>query len=245
MNLYKFIHDEEDDYYIEIHIINFINWVLLPGLHKVMQTVILLVGGIFWILAYIFIISKGYKDKTYGMPLFALCANISWEFIYLFVLPHTPPQLYINYLWLGLDAVIVFQFLKYHQNEFSNIRSLKLYSSFVVSLASAFSIILLGGTFIGDDGVYAAFGQNLLMSVLFVAMFFKRGNILRGQSIFIAVLKLLGTGLTSIHFYLFEPVSQSSFVLPFLYISIFLFDLLYAVLIVKQYGKNNKSLFVT
>ena len=209
-----------------------------------MQTLILLVGGIFWILTYILIISKGYKDKTYGMPLLALCANISWEFIYSFILPHSPPQLYINYLWFGLDAVIVFQFFKYHQNEFSNIPSLKLYSAFVVSLASAFSIIVLGSTFLGDgDGVYAAFGQNLLMSVLFVAMFFKRGNTLRGQSIFVAVFKMLGTALTSIHFYLFEPVSQSSIVLPFLFISIFFFDLLYTFLILKQYKKSNKSLF--
>lgn len=209
-----------------------------------MQTVILLAGGIFWILTYIFIISKGYKDKTYGMPLFALCANLSWEFIYSFVLPHSPPQLYVNYLWFGLDAIIVFQFFKYHQNEFSNIQPLKLYSAFAVSLASAFSIILLGGTFLGDDdGVYAAFGQNLLMSVLFVVLFFKRGNTLRGQSIFIAVFKMLGTALTSIHFYLFEPVSQSSIVLSFLFIFIFFFDLLYTLLIVKQYKKNGKSLF--
>ena len=119
-----------------------------------------------------------------------------------------------------------------------------MYSVFVVSLASAFSIILLGGTFFGDDeGVYAAFGQNLLMSVLFVVMFFKRGSKLRGQSIFIAVFKMLGTALTSIHFYIFEPVSQSSFVLPFLFVFIFFFDLLYTVMIVRQYKKNDKSIF--
>jgi hypothetical protein len=209
-----------------------------------MQSIILIAGGVFWILTYIFIISKGYKDKTYGMPLLALCANISWEFIFSFLLPHSPPQLYINYLWFALDVVIVFQFFKYYKNEFPTLPSLTLYIVFGISVATAFSIILVGGTFLGDDdGVYAAFGQNLLMSMLFVVMFFKRGNTLRGQSIFIAVFKMLGTCLTSIHFYLFEPVSQSSIVLPFLFISIFLFDLLYTMLIVKQYKKENKSLF--
>lgn len=211
-----------------------------------MQSIILIVGGIFWILTYIFIISKGYKDKTYGMPLLALCANISWEFIFSFLLPHSPPQLYINYLWFALDVVIVFQFFKYYKNEFPTLSSLTLCIVFGISVATAFSTILVGGTFLGDDdGVYAAFGQNLLMSVLFVAMFFKRGNTLRGQSIFIAIFKMLGTGLTSIHFYLFEPVSQSSIVLPFLFTSIFLFDLLYTVLIVKQYKKKNESHFAT
>jgi hypothetical protein len=211
-----------------------------------MQTIILVAGGIFWILTYIFIISKGYKDKTYGMPLFALCANISWEFIFSFVLPHSPPQLYINYLWFSLDIVIVFQFFKYYKKEFPNVQSLKIYAVFIVALASAFNIILTGGIALGDtDGVYAAFGQNLLMSVLFVLMFFKREKSLRGQSIFIALFKMLGTALTSIHFYLFEPVSQSSIVLPVLFISIFTFDLLYTLLILNQYKKNHKSLFAT
>ncbi|WP_458720384.1 transmembrane-type terpene cyclase [Candidatus Nitrosocosmicus sp. R] len=209
-----------------------------------MQSIILVLGGIFWILTYIFIISKGYKDKTYGMPLLALCANIAWEFIFSFLLPHSPPQLYINYLWFALDVVIVFQFFKYSKNEFPTLSSLTLCFVFGISVATAFIIILTGGIFLGDvDGVYAAFGQNLLMSVLFVVMFFKRGNTLRGQSIFIAIFKMLGTGLTSIHFYLFEPVSQSSFMLSFLFVSIFFFDLFYTVLIVKQYKKNNKSLF--
>ena len=129
-----------------------------------MQSLILIAGGIFWILTYIFIISKGYKDKTYGMPLFALCANISWEFIFSFLLPHSPPQLYINYLWFGLDVIIVLQFFKYYKNEFSNTSSSKIFAIFIVALASAFGIILTGGLYLGDiDGVYAAFGQNLLM----------------------------------------------------------------------------------
>jgi hypothetical protein len=209
-----------------------------------MQSILLILGGIFWILTYVFIISKGYKGKTYGMPLLALCANISWEFIFSFLLPHSPPQLYINYLWFILDGIIVFQFFKYYKNEFTNLSPLTLYTVFGISVATAFSMILLGGIFLGDvDGVYAAFGQNLLMSVLFVFMFFKRGNSLRGQSIFIAIFKMVGTALTSLHFFLFEPASQNSFVLPFLFVSIFLFDLFYTVLIVKQYKKNHKSLF--
>ena len=110
-----------------------------------MQSLVLVMGGIFWILTYVFIISKGYKDKTYGMPLFALCANISWEFIFSFLLPHSPPQLYINYLWFALDAVIVFQFFKYYKNEFPTLSSILLCIAFVVSIATAFSIILSGG----------------------------------------------------------------------------------------------------
>jgi hypothetical protein len=208
-----------------------------------MQSIILLAGGIFWILAYMFLISKGFKDRTCGMPLIALCANISWEFIFSFVLPSSPPQLFINYLWFGLDAIIVIQFFKYHKNEYSRSSSLKTCTAFGLLTITTFSVILSGAVFIGDlKGVYAAFGQNLLMSILFVIMYFKRGSGLRGQSIFIAVFKCLGTGLTSLHFYLHEPVSHISLVLPLLFISIFLLDLLYVVLIANTYKKIHKSL---
>jgi hypothetical protein len=42
-------------------------------------------SGIFWTLVYLLIIRLGFRDKTYGMPITALCANISWEFIFSFM----------------------------------------------------------------------------------------------------------------------------------------------------------------
>ena len=204
-----------------------------------MQTIISVIGGIFWILTYVFIISKGFKDKTYGMPLIALCANISWEFIFSFVFPYGPPQSYINYLWFGLDTILVAQFLKYGKNEFLRWSTSKLYKLFIVLISSEFGIILIGSIIIGDfRGIYSAFGQNLVMSILFIIMFSKR-NSLRGQSIYIAIFKMLGTGLVSLHFYLYEPITQSSFILPSLFISIFIFDMAYIFLIIK-YNKQNK-----
>jgi hypothetical protein len=107
-------------------------------------------------------------------------------------------------------------------------------TAFGLLIVSSFSVILSEAILLDDnDGVYAAFGQNLLMSILFVYMFFKRRRVLRGQSIFIAVFKMVGTGLTSLHFYFYEPISQSSFVLQSIFFSIFFFDLLYVLLMVK------------
>jgi len=195
-------------------------------------------GGVFWILTYIFIISKGFKDKTYGMPLIALCANISWEFIFSFIFPHTPPQLFINYLWFGLDSIIVIQFLKYGKKEFLYLSSKRLYSIFLVLLGAEFSIILVSGITIGEyKGVYSAFGQNLVMSILFIIMLFKR-NSLRGQSIYIAIFKMLGTALTSLHYYMYEPITQSSLILPSLFVSIFIFDIVYIYLVFRFYKRD-------
>ncbi|MGN6708603.1 MAG: hypothetical protein ACTHJ7_01835 [Candidatus Nitrosocosmicus sp.] len=112
------------------------------------------------------------------MPLIALCANISSEFIFSFVFPHTPPQLFIIYLWFGLDCIIVIQLLKYSKDEFPYLSSKRLYSIFVVLFISEFSLILISGITIGEfKGVCTAFGQNLVMSILFIIMLYKRNSL--------------------------------------------------------------------
>src|ERR1700741_426005 len=42
-------------------------------------------GGVLWTIAYIMIIWRSYKDKTYGVPFVAICTNISWEFVFTFI----------------------------------------------------------------------------------------------------------------------------------------------------------------
>ncbi|MCP3940709.1 MAG: hypothetical protein GY710_04410 [Desulfobacteraceae bacterium] len=53
-----------------------------------------MMGAIFWILTYLMIIKRGFQDKSFGIPLWALSMNISWEFIYSFVVPSPMPQRY-------------------------------------------------------------------------------------------------------------------------------------------------------
>jgi hypothetical protein len=73
--------------------------------------------GVLWTLAYLLIIRQGFLDRTYGMPLAALCANLSWEFIFTFVYPHDLPQRAENVVWLSFDFVILGQLLLYGARE--------------------------------------------------------------------------------------------------------------------------------
>jgi hypothetical protein len=203
----------------------------------------MIIGGIFWSITYILIIRQGYKDKTYSMPLAALCANISWEAIFSFIRPHSPPQLYINYAWFVLDVFIVFQFLKFGKLEFPNFSIKQLFASFVFALVLAFcSVLLITYEFDDWKGAYTAFGQNLMMSILFISMLLNR-NSLRGQSIYIAIFKMLGTGISSLAFYLYQPISQGSLLMPFLYISIFVCDIIYLSLIYQKYREHKLPVF--
>ena len=200
---------------------------------------LMVVGGLFWSLTYFLIIRRGFKDKTFGMPLVALSANISWEAIFSLIYPPLPPQLYINYAWFALDIVIVFQFLRFGKSEFLKFSTKKFYSVFLSMSLIAFGLILTITYELHDFlGVYTAFGQNLVMSVLFITMLLSRNGI-RGQSVYIALFKMLGTGVISLAFYLYQSISQESILLPTLYVSIFVVDMIYLILIYQK-SKENK-----
>lgn len=203
---------------------------------------LIIIGGLFWSLTYILMIRSGIIDRTYGMPLAALCANISWEGIFSFIVPQSPTQLYINYTWFFLDLCIVFQFLRYGKSEFTNLLNKRFYAVFLLALVTAFGLVL-SITYEFKDwlGAYTAFGQNLMMSVLFIAMLFSRGN-LRGQSIYIALFKMFGTGIFSLAFYLYQPIAQGV-LLPFLFVSIFVYDVLYVGLVYQKYREYNISIW--
>jgi hypothetical protein len=183
--------------------------------------------GVLWTLAYLLIIRQGFLDRTYGMPLAALCANLSWEFIFAFVYPHDLPQRIVNVVWFSFDLVILVQLLLYGPREFSDMPRRLFYAACALALVTALGAVLTITLQFDDfDGAYSAFGQNLMMSVLFVTMLYTRRS-MRGQSVSIAALKMGGTALASFAFYFFNSDYESSVLLPFLYVAILVFDGVY------------------
>ncbi|AHN21349.1 hypothetical protein [Lysinibacillus varians] len=163
--------------------------------------------GLFWIVTYIFIIKRGFHDEQYGMPMVAICANISWEFIFTFIYPHNDFQRIITFSWFVLDLVIMWQYLIYGRKEFKNTMSTTLfYTSFLFTLATSFLVILALSHELHDmQRIYAAFIQNLMMSGLFIGLFFARGS-LAGQSMSIAVCKMIGTLFAAVAFYFYSSI---------------------------------------
>jgi hypothetical protein len=193
---------------------------------------ILLVGsGVLWTIAYLLIIRRGFLDRTYGMPLVALCANLSWEFIFSFIFPHGPLQRPANIGWFSLDLIILYQLLRYGPREFARLPKKLFYAMVALALFMAFFTVLsITLEFEDFDGAYSAFAQNLMMSILFIVMLYSRDS-LRGQSPAIALSKMGGTILASVAFLFFSVGYEGSVLLPFLYGSILLFDLLYVAMV--------------
>ena len=206
-----------------------------------MFVVLMLGSGLFWTVTYLLIIRQGARDRTYGMPLAALCANLSWEIIFSILQPPSPIQHGVNLVWLVLDLIIFAQLLRYGPREFADLAPTTFYALVGVALAPAFGAVLLTSDTFHDKGAYAAFGQNLMMSVLFIALLYRRRS-LRGQSRGIAVCKLVGTALASLAFARYTAISHHSVLLPFLYVTILAYDALYVGLVYRQRHTATRNL---
>ncbi|MBP1931054.1 hypothetical protein [Ammoniphilus resinae] len=194
-----------------------------------MEIFLQMVMGMGWILTYLVLIYKGFKDKSCGMPFAALCGNATWEFIYSFLFPLDYGQVYINSIWFGLDLIIFYQFIKYSKSELPKPLSEQLFvPTAVVTLVLSFGIHYTMKLEFSEFGTaISAYGLNLMMSILFILMLFRR-NHLKGQSIYIAIFKLVGTIGASFLCYSLYPTST---LLMFFYISTFFFDVVYLILL--------------
>lgn len=195
-------------------------------LHSAAFEAMSVASGTCWIVVYALIIRRGHLDRSYGMPLVAVCVNISWEFIFTFLIPHEPPQSYINGGWLLLDLFILAQLLAFWRSDFPKLDNVVFYPFTVAALLASFGLIYTMAVEFDHCGAYSAFGQNFLMSILFMIMLFQRNSLI-GQSVYIALAKLAGTGLASLAAYLFVPLAQASDVLQYLFLAILFFDLSY------------------
>lgn len=189
-------------------------------------------SGICWTIVYLLIIKCGFQDQTYGMPIAALGANISWEFIFSFIHPHPIPQVYINITWFLFDVIILYQVFRFGKKSIIDTYPKGyFYPAVFLAILVGFGLVFAVSSEFDDwHGKYAAFGQNLMMSILFVIMLFRRKD-LSGQSIYIALFKMVGTALPSILFFSFVP---DSILMNTLYCGILFFDILYTILLYKK-----------
>lgn len=207
-------------------------------------TILTLISGISWTLVYLILIMRGFRDKTYGMPLFALTFNLSWEFLYAFVFHEGDSitlQRAVNTIWCLFDLVIVYTYLRYGRSEFPKNVDQKWFLPWsiivmVVSFATLYVAALEFGMAWGAR--YSAFGQNLMMSVLFIGMLVSRKGV-RGQSIYAAIFKWIGTAAPTIQFY---AQTGSLLILTF-GLGCFFFDVVYIVLLRQKFREAGLNPF--
>ena len=108
-------------------------------------------SGVFWLIAYILIIYRGFKDHSYGMPVVALIGNLGWEIIFGLGIQSgcaaswsSCPAAIIqarNFIWLLFDFLILFTVLKYGRRYFTGL--LNRFFPFIVIGGIAVTVFLV------------------------------------------------------------------------------------------------------
>jgi len=203
---------------------------------------LMLISGICWTAAYVLYISSCQRHQSYvGIPPAALFLNLSWEFFFSFfeIQNMSPAQVIVNRTWFFLDVIIFLQFLRFHVRTGSVTENL-----WLVLLALTMAIFLV--SFIHDlhdySGIYIAFLQNLLMSVLFAkdVLDNKNEHAPDSRSTWIPGLcRLTGTAAASIYFFI--EVAQPTVLLNAVYLMIFAWDSVYFIKSFKDWMEARVS----
>lgn len=149
----------------------------------------------FWLIAYALMMRRGFADKSFGMPVTALCCNMAWELLLstAFASPYLAIHLG-NILWLAFDLVLLVTILRFGREDFSDkdLVSKHLGALLALGLGMATLLQYLFMEEFGDHkGFFTGWACALLMSVLFIRMLIRRSS-MKGQSFLIALSMLLG-----------------------------------------------------
>ncbi len=203
------------------------------------KLVLTVISGICWTVVYIEGIRVGLRDRSYAIPFYALALNFAWELLHTIYgfRAGVSVQTIINAVWFAFDCGILFTYFRYGRKYFP--RSLTPRAFIGWSVLGLVTALCVEYGFIREFGVavgagYSAFLQNLLMSVLFIGMFVRRGSN-EGQSLAIAVNKWIGTLAPTILFGILGDggFPTGSFLILVLGILCSVFDLIYVWMLFK------------
>ena len=172
---------------------------LTPFSDGLLTNVLAGTSSVCWMAVYLVAIRTGFREKTFCVPVEALALNVAWEFLFGFVwTPDAPPynilQMWVNRAWCVFDVFIVATCLLYGASRMKVPR--RDWRNYVLTaLAAAFAV--LGAFYLWTDHGYtlivfqsvSAFVMNVLMSALFIRMFWKNPD----QPLSLAVAKGVGT----------------------------------------------------
>jgi hypothetical protein len=198
-----------------------------------------LVGDALWVAAYAAAIWVGWRDHTYAIPLPAICLNVTWELLFAFWRPprgRAKRALYA--LWFLLDIVILGQALDYGPPGADAHGALGLWRVLTAGGLVAGLVLHLWLFLRFQRPYHVAFGLNLLMSALFVRLYFVRPDGL-GLSLAVAWLKCGGTTLISAANVLrYRGELRREPLLTVFMLGILVLDLVYLVLLAGAPGRG-------
>lgn len=231
--------------------------------HPLLSNFILIIETICWVGAYFLIVRLAFKEKTYGMPIVAMCGNIAWEFLYgMGILdPCSVTSTSCNRLLsqgtelaaFSVDCLILYTILRFGRKQFSQPYMQKYFPYIVlmgVGVAITVIYVLDSYLYVANNGIanqpdflkigqfnglFTGFGQALMMALLFPAMLASR-NSLEGQSFLIALGMAIGNVCAGVGIYYSVP-SETLIVLSII------FNFVYVALVYQKSKELGVSLW--
>ena len=201
---------------------------------NILINVLIIISGICWSIVYVESIRLGFKQKTYAMPLFALGLNIVWEGLYaftdIFVRQSIGAQAIANTCLFFLDCIIVYTYFKFGINECKTKLERKWFVPWsIFTFATCIALQILFYYWFGnvEGEKYAAYLQNIVMSVMYLYMLKERKSN-KGQSMIIALCKCIGTLTPTIY-----GTLEGNWFILVTGIICFVFDLIYIYFLFK------------
>jgi hypothetical protein len=193
-----------------------------------------LTGCSLWAATYLLVIRRGSLDRASGVPLLAVASNVAWELIYT-VARRTPAlPVFVVPAWFLVDAAILHQYLRYgdaRRRRPAEATATRFYARVAAAVAVAFALEYAVILDLADrDGICSGFAVNVVCSLAFVAMIERRRDA-RGQSMYIALAKLVGTAIMIPHAYALHGALWS--IRAFMGVTL-LGDVAYAALLHRQ-----------
>ena len=213
---------------------------------------VIAVGDLLWATTYLLIIIKGFRDRSYGMPLVAVALNFTWEVYFTFVSPPRSPgggedhvKFVLFAIWFVLDAIIVLQVFLYGRETQDNPYLKKyFYPVVAITLVMAYAGHHTFARFFHEpEGKVDAYIINFVMSLLFVHLLFNRPR-LQGLSLPAAWTKMLGTGIISVANVLLLQIPPRTYPGFFylLFAGVFSADVIYLYLLHRAVHSGSGSL---
>jgi hypothetical protein len=195
-------------------------------------------GCFLWTIAYVLLIKQAHQQRVNTLPMLAICLNFTWEVMAVFVLPN-PSKAWtvLEWSWVVIDLGLL-ALLWRDGRQSLRVSALRPYFHLllpvvlVLCFVGQLTFVLTFGDLLG---FIDAFIINLVMSALFISMFFDRQDSGVGLNYGAAWLKMIGTACTSIQCAALLPVIRPDVpswgFLYFLYLLIFALDVVYVVLL--------------
>jgi hypothetical protein len=203
--------------------------------YTTLELVLFLIGCYAWVIIYAVYIRNIRKFKFIEMPVFAASGNIAWEFLWSFVFR---PDLGLAFVWayrawFFLDIYIFYSVLKDGDKQIFVPEISRYYLPVMTFVTLAWGVIFYFFTKGGYDtsiGANSAFSLNLVISGLYILLFFKVIN-KDPLSYFVAWLKMIATTTNTVFLFLHYP--ENHFVQT-VGVLMFILDNVYIVLLIQS-----------